>query len=131
MTQFTAKHDSRLRANNDELDDLITQTRFAIALGMGLFSRQATRSPTGKARALAIGVCAVLVGCAREVERPGQLIVALDTDMALPQQIDTIHVQVELNGKIEFKNEYPVWPAGDAGCPRPRSSSTTGTRRIP
>lgn len=84
---------------------------------MRRFPRQATRFPTCSAHALAFGVCAVLAGCAREVERPGQLIVALDTDMALPQQIDTIHVQVERKGKIEFKNEYPVWPGGDAQLP--------------
>src|SRR5688572_10635547 len=65
---------------------------------------------------LRIASCVVLacslgaLACEREIVRPGQLIVAIDTDMALPQQVDTLHVEVEVNGTLAHQNTYDVGP---------------------
>ena len=50
-----------------------------------------------------------VVACEQERERaPGQLVVSIDTDMALPTQIDTLRVQVLLPGRTLLDQEYEV-----------------------
>ena len=51
--------------------------------------------------------------CGRKQRDPGQLIIAIDTDMALPTQIDTIELQVIIQGTTVFDNPMPVGPGGD------------------
>jgi hypothetical protein len=41
-------------------------------------------------------------------KQPGQLVVAISTDMALPEQIDTIEVVVSVNGKTLLDNPMPT-----------------------
>jgi hypothetical protein len=48
------------------------------------------------------------LACERAIERPGQVIVVLDTDMALPEQIDTLHIEVSSGGKVQLENQYAV-----------------------
>jgi hypothetical protein len=56
------------------------------------------------------GVLGLVAACEREVEQPGQLVLAIDTDMAIPAQIDSLHIEVEAHGEIEFRNEYAIGP---------------------
>jgi hypothetical protein len=48
------------------------------------------------------------MACERAIERPGQVIVVLDTDMALPEQVDTLHIEVYAGGKVQLQNQYSV-----------------------
>ena len=51
--------------------------------------------------------------CGRKQRVPGQLIVAIDTDMALPTQIDTIELDVIIQGTTVVQNPLPVGPGAD------------------
>jgi len=48
--------------------------------------------------------------CAADEKAPGQLVVAFDTDMALPQQVDTLRVQVLSRGQLLLSQPYQVGP---------------------
>jgi hypothetical protein len=48
--------------------------------------------------------------CERDIEQPGQLIVAIDTDMALPDRVDTLHLEIQAHGELEFQDHYDVGP---------------------
>lgn len=58
-----------------------------------------------------------LFACDREVERPGQLMVTIDTDMALPDEIDEIYVRVEAAGKLIHAQPYRVGRLAEALMP--------------
>jgi hypothetical protein len=60
----------------------------------------------------AAGLCA----CQPPAESVGQLVVSLATDMALPQQIDQIELQVQVHGQILTDEPYQVG-AGDIHIP--------------
>ena len=51
-----------------------------------------------------------LAACAEEDKAPGQLVVSFDTDMALPQQIDKVRVQVLSRGQIRLDLDYQLGP---------------------
>jgi hypothetical protein len=55
--------------------------------------------------------------CDREIDRPGQLIVTIDTDMALPDQVDQLHIRVEVEGRTKFEDSYDVGPRTAAAMP--------------
>lgn len=57
------------------------------------------------------------IGCEREIDRPGQLIVTIDTDMALPEQVDHLYVRVEVEGQVRFENDYEVGSRSSAAMP--------------
>ncbi len=65
------------------------------------------------AAALTVGLGA-LGACTEEATTPGQLVVAIDTDMALPDQIDTIELQVSANGTTLLDYPMPVGVGTDA-----------------
>jgi hypothetical protein len=46
--------------------------------------------------------------CSQAPKTPGQLVVAIDTDMALPEQIDVIELVVTANGNTLLDNPMPV-----------------------
>ena len=46
--------------------------------------------------------------CAHETKTPGQLVVAVGTDMALPEQIDTIELEVSVNGRTLLDIPMPT-----------------------
>ena len=46
-------------------------------------------------------IAAVAAGCG-DSEKRGELIVAIGTDMAMPQQIDNLYVQVQMRGLVVF-----------------------------
>jgi hypothetical protein len=64
-------------------------------------------------RLLAVAT-AFLPACKANTRIPGQLVVAIDTDMALPQQIDTIELQMFVDGGELYKNALPVGGGLDA-----------------
>lgn len=51
---------------------------------------------------------ALAAACESESEPPGQLIIAIDTDMAIPAQLDALHIEVEVHGELEFAQQYDV-----------------------
>lgn len=56
----------------------------------------------------------LLIACSREQKVPGQLVVAIDTDVALPDQIDTIELQVTVDGTTLLDYPMPVGTGPDA-----------------
>lgn len=48
----------------------------------------------------------IALGC--ESKKRGELVVAVATDMAMPQQIDSVFLQVEVRGETIHRLEYPV-----------------------
>lgn len=48
--------------------------------------------------------------CGADEKAPGQLVIAFDTDMALPQQIDKVRVQVLSRGQIRLDLDYQLGP---------------------
>ncbi|HKP57632.1 MAG TPA: hypothetical protein VJV78_12965 [Polyangiales bacterium] len=62
---------------------------------------------------LRVAYCAALVlaaACEREVEYPGQLILAIDTDMAIPDQIDALQIEVLVHGNVAFSDHFDIGP---------------------
>lgn len=58
---------------------------------------------------LACGVAFLgAVACGQAEKTPGQLVIAIETDMALPDQIDTIELVVSANDKVLFDYPMPV-----------------------
>ena len=79
--------------------------------------RSRGRSRVSAAKAVAIsGLTSVvtLVACSQDQKPPGQLVVALDTDMALPDQIDTIEIEVIVRGTTLLDYPMPVGTGPDA-----------------
>jgi hypothetical protein len=56
---------------------------------------------------------ASLCACEPAAQKVGQLVVAIATDRALPQQIDTIQVQVEVHGQVIHTKAYSVGAGND------------------
>jgi hypothetical protein len=60
------------------------------------------------------GFCAIsavivaALGCSGQHVTPGQLILSIESDMALPDQIDTIRIEVLVRGALYFGNDYEV-----------------------
>jgi len=72
----------------------------------------------GLFRSRAILVCGLFLVCApascsQKHKVPGQLIVAIDTDMALPDQIDTIDLQIVVAGTTLLDYPMPVGAGSD------------------
>lgn len=62
------------------------------------------------------GLMAVL-SCSSDAGPTGQLVVAVQTDMQLPDDVDRVRLQVESFGKLVFAREYPVAPDGTLRIP--------------
>ncbi len=66
-----------------------------------------------QAAALALVTVALLLGsCKRDEEPPGQLMLALTTDLQPGKDFDSVSVEVLSFGSREFKNDYAVGPSG-------------------
>jgi hypothetical protein len=50
------------------------------------------------------------VACSETQPVKGQLVLALNTDLALPKDIDTVRIQVRANGADRFDRSYPFGP---------------------
>jgi hypothetical protein len=64
-------------------------------------------------RLMILAGAAGLCGCQPAVDHVGQLVVSLATDMALPQQIDTITLQVLVHGQVLVSEPYQVGGGSD------------------
>jgi hypothetical protein len=61
----------------------------------------------------------------------GELVIAVSTDMAMPQQIDNVAVQVLMRGSVVFDQNYPVGSGAEgAGIPATLTLAS-GSRRDP
>lgn len=69
-------------------------------------------------RVLAVPALFAVSACTSETKSPGQLVVAVSTDMALPEQVDTIQLQVIVNGTTLLDSPMPTG-AGDDAQPIP------------
>ncbi|MEY4577469.1 MAG: hypothetical protein RL701_2172 [Pseudomonadota bacterium] len=58
-----------------------------------------------------------LVACEKEANPPGQLIVSFETDMAMPQQIDSLHISVLLRGRYFLDDDYQIGGGSDPLIP--------------
>ena len=61
-----------------------------------------------------LGSLCVLSACSQAPKAPGQLVVAIDTDMALPDQVDTIELTVTANGMTALDVPMSVGSGLDA-----------------
>src|SRR5262245_34651458 len=64
--------------------------------------------------AIAASTLLFLSGCDDKPKPPGQLVVSIETDMALPDQVDTIRVQVLVHGQALLDVPYEVGDGPDA-----------------
>src|SRR5262245_11268113 len=49
-------------------------------------------------------------GCSGKTIKRGEIVVAIQTDMSLPKDVDLVGIQVESFGNIQMANEYQVGP---------------------
>ncbi|MDB4992984.1 MAG: putative rane protein [Myxococcaceae bacterium] len=58
--------------------------------------------------------CAIALasGCSSDKKTSGELIVAIQTDMSLPKDVDQVRIDVRSFGNVVFKNTYPVGAGG-------------------
>ena len=60
---------------------------------------------------MAAGVAFVLIACGA-VKQRGELMLAMQTDLELPKDVDTVRIEVTSFGKTLFAQDYPVGPDG-------------------
>src|SRR5437867_1203295 len=53
-----------------------------------------------------------LLGCSGNTTTKGQLMLAVQTDMSLPKDVDRVRIEVIAYGSPLFANDYDVGPAG-------------------
>jgi hypothetical protein len=61
--------------------------------------------------AVAAGVAFVLIACGA-VKQRGELMLAMQTDLELPKDVDSVRIEVTSFGKTLFAQDYPVGPDG-------------------
>ncbi|HLK40203.1 MAG TPA: hypothetical protein VKU41_25805, partial [Polyangiaceae bacterium] len=72
---------------------------------------------------VALGGASIAGGCGGQpAQSPGQLVVAIDTDMALPDQVDTIELEVTVGGTTIY--DYPI-PVGTGPDSQPIPATLT------
>jgi hypothetical protein len=64
-------------------------------------------------------VAVVLGACSGATVAPGELVVAIQTDLSIPRNVDTIRLQVISQGVTEYDQSFPVYPGGPAGVKLP------------
>jgi hypothetical protein len=74
-----------------------------------------SRRGSGPLRSAVFGVCAAGVlaalattSCGGKAIPPGELVLTIQTDMALPKDVDMIRVEVSSYGAVQFSGDYPV-----------------------
>lgn len=96
---------------------------------MNLVSLQ--RAPySGGLRPLFAASLLVALGC-NESDSHGELVVALSTDMAMPQQIDNLYVLVQMRGLTVFDSMYPVGSGSQDSMIPATLTLVSGSRRDP
>lgn len=62
---------------------------------------------------VALSCCVAPLSCSgKEAPAKGQLMIAVQTDMSIPKDVDTIRVEVTADGDMLFGNSYDVGPSG-------------------
>ncbi|MBI3204846.1 MAG: hypothetical protein HYZ29_25140, partial [Myxococcales bacterium] len=62
---------------------------------------------------VALSCSVALLNCSgKEAPAKGQLMIAVQTDMSIPKDVDTIRVEVTADGDMLFGNSYDVGPSG-------------------
>ncbi len=56
---------------------------------------------------------AFALSCSKQLPPPGELVVAVSTDVSIPKDIDTIRMQVLSNGAFVYDNAFAVFPGED------------------
>ncbi|MCC6217737.1 MAG: SUMF1/EgtB/PvdO family nonheme iron enzyme [Polyangiaceae bacterium] len=65
-----------------------------------------------------LGAVGLAWGCSGDkAAARGQIMVAFDTDMTVPRDVSKVNIQIKVNGRIEFSNEYEVGPGGKVRLP--------------
>lgn len=82
------------------------------------------------AAALLVAASCVVVGC-DDAESHGELVVAIGTDMAMPQQIDNVYVQVQMRGLTVFDAMYAVGAGNEDSMIPATLTLVSGSRRDP
>jgi predicted small secreted protein len=60
-------------------------------------------------QAMVLLACLVLAGCKGKTLQPkGELMLAITTDMKVPQDFDTIHIRVLTNDTVRFSDDLQV-----------------------
>jgi hypothetical protein len=57
-------------------------------------------------------IAAASSGCSGDKVTQGELILAVQTDMSLPKDVDEVRIEVTSFGNVVFKNRYPVGAGG-------------------
>lgn len=62
----------------------------------------------------ALGLCALsaFFACTTDEPPPGQLVLAVQTDMSLPEDVDKVRIEILSFGNVQFANDYDVGPDG-------------------
>ncbi len=73
-----------------------------------------TRSQRGHLSiwAAALFAATLAPSCAKKAEPSGELILAIQTDMSIPKDIDAVWIEIYTYGSLVFQNRYEVGPAG-------------------
>src|ERR1700722_18670108 len=68
-----------------------------------------------RSAAIALGVlpAVTVIACAKQLPPPGELVVAVSTDVSIPKDIDTIRMQVLSNGAPLYDQSFAVFPGED------------------
>src|ERR1700685_3646291 len=70
---------------------------------------------------VALGVLPVVsaIACTKQLPPPGELVIAVSTDVSIPKDIDTIRMQVLSMGVALYDESFPIYPGGPAGVKIP------------
>src|SRR5580700_12241515 len=70
---------------------------------------------------LAVAPVVIVAACGKTLPPPGELVVAVATDLSIPKDIDQIRVQVLWNGTTPYPydNTFYIRPGGPAGVKIP------------
>src|SRR5205085_2877762 len=59
-----------------------------------------------------LGIAAVIACSTKVTPPPGQIVLAVQTDMSLPKDIDRIRIQVLIYGRPQYDQEFEAGPGG-------------------
>jgi len=80
-------------------------------------ARRSTKRVLATALAL-LGAVGLGWGCSGDkAAARGQIMVAFDTDMTVPRDVSKVQVQVKVDGRILYSNEFEVGPGGKVKLP--------------
>ncbi len=82
-------------------------------------SQRATRARRPAAcAALVLAAAGAAGACSGEkAKRQGEIVLSIQNDMAIPDDIDTLRIEIEKNGVLQHANNYDLTPPGGAKIP--------------